>query len=384
MFSTRLIKLIAFASYVASTLGAIPLRLDRIQIRFICNSSHQRTVNRNFCVLLFWLLSAIPIIYIRYQIGDRNKLNLSMGYFFVVFLMVCAYSICYFHAREACRVLNGLFSLVRHVQANYMPDFNPNKSKLNWILEAIILFTAFNYVGLYLQLFLFVSYDPQSTIHIGKLIPNQYFYLPVRLAVTIFHQYIYLILSLNCGMIVCACAIYGFYVTILLTQELKLGRKSYITLESMRKVDNLQLMYRSFQVLHENVFCFLGLYLVSMDSVFMVASIYLNFILMRYWEELEVSTVALLSMTTCLTMAVWTAVLELGKIFFIKGRKVLVSWKRKDWGSRYENRIMKQFRLGSKPILISYGKQFIITRVSILVYYRGIVRGTFRTVIMMG
>ncbi len=384
MLSNRLINFIAFVTYLASALGAVPVRLDRIQIRFIHNSSYQKTVNRNFCILLLWLSSALPIIYIRYQIGDRNKLNLSMGYFFAVFLMVCSHSICYFYGKEACRVLNGLLSLVRYTQKNYLPAFNPNKSKLNWILEAIILFTAFNYVALFFQLFLFVGYDPQSTIHIGKLIPDQYFYLPIRLAVTIFHQYIYLILNFNCGMVVCACAIYGFYVTLLLTHELRLGRKSYITLDTMRNADNLKLMYRSFQVLHENAFCFLGLYLVCMDGVFMLASIYLNFILMRYWEELEVSTVVLLIMTTCLIMTVWTAVLELGKIFFIKGRKVLVSWKRKDWGTRYENKIMKQFRLGCKPILISYGKQFIITRVSILVFYRGIVRGTFRTVLMMG
>lgn len=373
LFSRLAINICTFVGYYDSKLG-----------KFVYQINAQKRFNRIFYLSLCWLAAAVPIIYIRYCSGNKNSLNFSLTFLFVILLLVLTLCLTYFHGMELCRVANGLLSITQTIYQTYMPDFNPNKSKVNYFIEALILIIFINYFLLCLLTCAFVVYDPQSTIHLGKLVPDMYFSIPIRLAVICFHSVIYCVSLYNCCLLACGCALYGFYVTLLLTQELRIGAKHYLTVDKLRKVHNLQLMFRSFQVLNENTMCFVGIYILIFNAVFELSTIFMNFALIKFWEDLPVLTKALLIMCNLTICWIWTAILEMGKLFFVRGGKVPASWKRKDWGCSFDNKLMKKFRLGSKPILISYGNQFVLRKVTILVFYRGIVRGTFRTLMMLG
>jgi len=74
-------------------------------------------------------------------------------------------------------------------------------------------------------------------------------------------------------------------------------------------------------------------------------------------------------------------VLEFGRFLFCRGTKVIKSWKVDEKNYQGESKVMKKFARSCKPIVLSYGKQFVVGRVSVLVFFRGIVRGTFRALL---
>jgi len=114
------------------------------------------------------------------------------------------------------------------------------------------------------------------------------------------------------------------------------------------------------------------------NGVVMLISMYCYFVLIRFWSDLKLVSKALLLLWTVLITSSWLVGLEIGKILLIKGNKVLGSCKGDIWGNRRENKTMKKFNRSCKPVLICYGKQFVIGRVSLFVFCRGVTRGTCR------
>lgn len=386
MFSDFLIKQTTFNCKLALYFGACPVEFNPHKLTFRIDTFVLPKLHRNFYMCLAWLVAAIPIIILRYSIGDRDKVNLSLGYLFPIVIYVSVFSVSLWK-QDVCRICNGLVKLLHDIRDQYTPpEYNPNRCTSTYVLEGMISFITLLYFGLFCQFSMFVFVDPQSVIHVGKLIPKEYFYLPIRLCVIIFHVYLYLVICVNNYISVYAGVIYGFYVTLVFTQELRLNRPKgkYITVDTLRKkAHNLQMVFRSFQVLHSNTISFLGLYLLLFYGAFMLAAVYINFVLIHYWGVLHLMSKALLLMVAFLVMGFWTSILELGKLYFVRGNKLLNSWKGTRWGSAHETKTMNRFRVSCKPIVISYGNQFVIRRVSILLYFRGVVRGTFRTLLTM-
>lgn len=387
MLSDWLLNTTALTCKISAYFGAGPLHFDPKSLRFTVIPKSYEKLHRNFCLSLAWLTAAIPIILIRYKLGDWEKVNLSLGYLFAVSIFVTVFSISWGQTRTLTKILNALVYFINHLREKYMdPDFNPNKNSANLFLEGLILVVTSVYALLFIQLSLFVIADPQSTIHLGKLIPSEYFYFPIRFLVTAFHVYLYLVICVNNYATAFASTSYGFYMTLLFTHELRLGKPPhfYHTLEKLRsKPYNLQLTYRSFQVLHHNTMRFIGYYLLAFYAAFTIAAVYVNFVLIHYWGVMHLITKALLLIVSIVIMGSWTSLLELGKLYFVNGSKLLNSWKGRKWGSNLDTRVMNRFRQSCKPILISYGKLFVIRRPTILIYFRGVVRGTFRALLTM-
>jgi len=120
---------------------------------------------------------------------------------------------------------------------------------------------------------------------------------------------------------------------------------------------------------------------VISNALIMAMSIYCNFVLIRYWDQLQLISKWQLIIWSVVFMGAWTFVLELGMFLFSIGNRVLGSWKGGNWGSLRENRQMSMFHRSCKPIVLSYGRQFVIRKVSIFVFFRGVTRGMFRALL---
>lgn len=234
-----------------------------------------------------------------------------------------------------------------------------------------------------LSLILLTVYDPQQPPFWGYLVPNKYFILPVRLAVCVYHisNIFYLChgLSLSCSLLI----IYNFFIPYILGKEMRVGRRKscYKADDEIRKADNLRLVFRGFQVLHYNFICFVGLFLALINAGCMVTAMYALFVLINYGKDLQVLTAIPLLIAVVLIMVIWSAVLEYGKIYHVMCKKVFFSWKRYNWGSRKENQIMAKFRVSCRPILMSYGKDFVVGPLSVLNFSKGVMRGTMRVLL---
>lgn len=223
--------------------------------------------------------------------------------------------------------------------------------------------------------------QPRSLLAIGQLIPETYFYFPVAVPIIFYHVYITIAAACSVPIVGCGALLYCFYITII-TSELRLGRRRYKSEGTLRMLRNTMHVFRCLQTFHANVMCLFGPYLVVFNATFMMSTIYVNFVLMRYWHELESVTKFVLLLLNFILVAFYLVVLELGCIFRVGGMKMLKSWNRVKW-SRYEfeNKEMKAFHRSCKPLLLCWGNLFVIGRESILVYGRGVIRGTFRALL---
>lgn len=262
-----------------------------------------------------------------------------------------------------------------------MPGFRRNRHKVNWLIDLalwgyVVSILFLEFCGLSCVILL-----PRGPLSIGALIPLKYFYFPVEIFITSIQLYGGVVL-LN-GVLLAGANIltYLLYVTVFFTRELRLGKRKYLSHNSIRNQLNIVLVYRAFQLLHQNAMCFMGLFLVACNATFMMAPIYINFALLRYWHELVFEIKIILVVGTFLLYIFWSILLELGRIFMERGKKVIGSWKRFNWGNKEDNKYMKKFVNSCQPILLSYGKQFVVGRVAVLNYSRGVVRGTMRTLL---
>lgn len=68
----------------------------------------------------------------------------------------------------------------------------------------------------------------------------------------------------------------------------------------------------------------------------------------------------------------------------LQGERVLMSWKLNQWKNKEETRFMSKFSKSCKPIMIHCGKAYIVRRLTVLKYIRGLMKGIFRTMLTLG
>ena len=103
--------------------------------------------------------------------------------------------------------------------------------------------------------------------------------------------------------------------------------------------------------------------------------------LIRYWRLLNVYTKVPLIVGVFLESMVWPSILLMGNVLSCKGNKVLKSWSKKTWEVSRENKIMTKLIRSCKPLVLCYGYQFVIDKASLFVFYRGVMRGTVRSLL---
>lgn len=263
----------------------------------------------------------------------------------------------------------------------YLPRFNPSKSKVLLILDVLMGSFMFGIVFTAISCGMFVILRPRSVTFLGQLVPEKYFYFPVQVLVIFYH--IYVIIAASCSIVIVGCGalLYCFYIA-MITAELRLGRRKYESEDTLRKLRNTMHVYRCLQTFHANVICLYGPYLVLFNATFMLSTIYVNFVLIGYWGEMEALTKAILLLFNVIIVAFYLIILELGCVFSVGGMKLLKSWKRVKWSMyEIENKEMGAFQRSCRPILLCWGNHFVIGRQSIIVYGRGVTRGTFRALL---
>lgn len=255
------------------------------------------------------------------------------------------------------------------------------KSKTIIIINFTLILCIVSSGFLALLCILLVLFKPQSLIFVGQLIPSKYFYFPVAFVVVLYHSYLMIALCTSSCIIGCVTLAYCFFV-VLITRELSIGRRSYHSVGTLRSASNTVHVYRCLQILHKNVFYLCGPYLAAVNAIMMMNSIFVNFALIRYWGCLELLTKLTLIFLNISNVTFYYLMLQLGCLFYVGAAKMLRSWKHHKWSqSKFECHVMKAFQRSCRPILLSWENNFVLGRLSIFIYGRSVVKGTFRALL---
>lgn len=264
----------------------------------------------------------------------------------------------------------------------YMPDFNPNKSRYNLFIDVFLFLVGCITVGSFIIMELLLLYDPCGITFLGSLVPPQHFNFITRMGVIVYHTYLLIVAHFAVCSIVMAVIVYGYYITPFYLRELRMSRPKYTTENRLRTIPNIQIMFRGLQILHSHAMKVLGLLLLMVNGYAMFTTMFCNAVLILYSSRLSLMSRVQLTMMCFSMLLYWLFVLELGRYFFAKGSKTIGSWKGNKWGN--DNKQMKKFQRSCKPILICCGSEFVIRRATVLVFLRGVVRGTFRSLLLIG
>lgn len=259
-----------------------------------------------------------------------------------------------------------------------------NKFKVNHVHDAVICsFISFMW-GFNIVLTIFLIVDPLGVLLVGSIIPANYLFFGCKQFLVLLNAYI-----LSC--LISSCIIFGqfvwmyvYYVVWFYTTEIRLDipvykHKSHSGLRD--NPENLRHVFVAFRVLHQHVICVFGPYILICNATFMISSIYISFVLLKYFSDLKLYATVPLIAGDIVVLSTWTGIMEIGMILYIRGNKVLRSWATKQWESNQENFVMQKFQRSCKPLLLSYGTQFVIRKGSLFVFYRGVIKGTFRALL---
>lgn len=272
------------------------------------------------------------------------------------------------------------------VLANFMPTLNTNRPRGFLLLFEINIYAYnFSMLSLITIVALLVAHDPRKFVFLGALIPADYYGPFAHLCLFILHTYVNSSIILNVLVLWNLMMTYAFYLYLLIVREMKLkpNRKYFASFE-FRRANRVQITFRSLQLLHQDLMlcCGMGKCLMAINALVMVATIYFIFVIIRFWEQLNVIASVALVFTCVFGLLAYTLLLEVCFLFFVGCTRTIQSWKRFDWGSRHANKEMKKFCRSCKPLVYSCGKQFVIGRVAIFNFYRGVTRGTCRALLV--
>lgn len=264
-----------------------------------------------------------------------------------------------------------------------MPGCNPNKSKLAWILDVIVLLAVLVLFVVFLFISFVCTWGSRDNICLGALIPETLYHWSLKVITISLNIYLIATLCLASTAAAVLAMTYMYYLTQVFTQELTLGNKCYCTIDTLRTSGNIRNTYRSFQILNTNLMQLLGPVFLFGQSAFTIFPIYGIMICFNYWNLLHPVVKLFILFISIFCVGYWLTILQLGKYLYTRGEKMLSSWKCVDWGSKKEFKIMSKFRRSCSLVLLSFKTTFVIKRITPIVFVKGVVRGTFRSMLTL-
>lgn len=182
--------------------------------------------------------------------------------------------------------------------------------------------------------------------------------------------------------------IYAVTVVPFVIWEFRVDRKTskYFALSGLRRPPTIWHAWRTVQVLQLKVNDLLGVYIVPSQTLFGKMVVFATYHIFKHHKDMPRFTSMLLLAWTVGVTVFWCAILLMGGYLHFFTGKVLSSWKYNNWNelSRHERKIMRKFRKSCLPLYIGYGKTYIIKRLSVLKFIRGLTVSIFRALLTLG
>lgn len=263
-----------------------------------------------------------------------------------------------------------------------MPDMDTERCLLNIVLDALIIWTCCSIVVVLLVVLLCGWFDPRGMVFLGALIPAEYFSSAFTVGLTFLNAYTLLIEGANTLWNVTVSLIYLYYLVFFITKELPPGRSRYSSSDMLREAYHFKRIYRCFQVYNAHVMGIFGFLFFFAHFVFSTTPMFINFVLIRYWQELHAAIKLLLIIWVAGIVIFWTGVLHTGGCLFLSNKKIISFWRKYDrWKTEGEAKGMRKFAKSCTPIVICFGKQFVVKSLTLLKFHKGLGRGILRALL---
>ncbi|CAL8145621.1 unnamed protein product [Orchesella dallaii] len=386
MFSKYWYNFFGAAIHYGGMIGSCPFGWDWEENRVIAVKWREWLFQFIFLMVYAPYVSVLMTVKVIYYhaIEDYRSLALMYGLWnwAAMIFLVGLLQIIYGHDIQRC--INEFFEYSETFEDAYITRKKKCEFKRKiWMLD--IMMTA---VGVIIGLEILATsthhaFFPHDPAYPASLITKEDFTTSMFIALASFYFCGQCVVCTLIGLQVAAVTNFMFVVTLIILPEFRTGRKSrYITVAHLRTFQKLPLAYRTLQILFTMFMDIYGRLLIPLQTLCTNQILFCNFILLTRWEEIDVLHRIILIFWTMITMGGWTGILECSGTLFLVGARTLTSWKHWNWGTPWRNMYMKKFRRSSQPIRVHHGSCYTIRKSTVLEFCMGIVRDTFRIMLI--
>lgn len=265
----------------------------------------------------------------------------------------------------------------------WKPTFKPEKDRLTYYFDRFILSLAIACVTCPVWIGLHFFIFPTNPAYPFSFLPPSYLNTWTYLGFGAYYTLALYGVWTSLMTVGLMGATYAFMIFSVLRKDL-MGRTKlgYSTLNTLRTRENLPRVYRELEILHKYLIFSFDHIIIPTQSIATQICLSCNFILITGWADLDLATASILILWSCGGLSVWTAFLLTGSYIFNQGKKITASWKYLDW-TRGDKKYMGKFKKGCRPLAIRVGGYFCVRKLSVLKFWQGIVRGTFRALLAL-
>ncbi|XP_035708418.1 uncharacterized protein LOC118435959 [Folsomia candida] len=112
--------------------------------------------------------------------------------------------------------------------------------------------------------------------------------------------------------------------------------------------------------------------------------LFCNFQAIRNWNSMTHFTKGMLLTWSTTGQIIWGLTLEMAGRIALEATKVTKSWKQIKIKDKLEGKIFTKFRKSCRPVVFGQEGVFTIKRMTVLKFFRAIVKGTFRALLTIG
>ncbi|CAL8106442.1 unnamed protein product [Orchesella dallaii] len=384
MFSDRFYILVTLGSAVLQFFGAIPYRWDYHKRCYsICDIS-SKLLKFNYTLVVIWQIFFV-IQTVRFKRdGDMDSFNILYAFTIATFLPLVTLSLYVNFPKDIKAALHGFLTFSDYIVDSYQPFYDRNKSLRGILIDIFVLVIAGG-IGLTqgMVCLTMILFPRAPVFFTNVLCATQCNSIQIA-AISFFQFYVTCIIYWNVGFTVMMLFLYGIVVFSMLIDEFCLNLRKYRTIDTFRNLDDLMFNYRCFQILQSCSMEVFGYILVPIQSTIMNLVVFCNFMMLIHGSELQIITLATMSLWSILCTSSWTFILFLGGYMHKSSERTFRSWKVHPWGSKNERKIMSKFRKSCRPVLIQFGNMYVIRKRTCLKFLRGITKGTFRALLALG
>lgn len=198
------------------------------------------------------------------------------------------------------------------------------------------------------------------------------------------HLFLTLNISLFCVFAFAAFTTYSLHVIpLVIMGSFTYKRGAYFSSLQKRGEQYFTLYYRRLQLLHSLMVELGGPGLIPTQTLVMKMVVACAYLFVRQWAQLRWNTIVILSSWTQVVWLGWSLVLILSGKFYVLSEAALGSWKRIKWPPNQKGcgKLILKFRRSCQPLAVQSGKMFVVRKITILKFQRGVVRGIFRALL---
>lgn len=182
----------------------------------------------------------------------------------------------------------------------------------------------------------------------------------------------------------------GFFIFArFIRREIRFGwtdgiKKRYKTSMSLRQMSNLTKYYRALHILMGLTIEAIGAELVVGHILMLQLSVFIQLILLTYYDKLSVLNRVLFVMSWIVSSSIWVFSLDMFGRVLSASQKTIGSWMKAKivvWDSHKDFKYFKRFRKSCKPLMLNVENVYLIQRSTVLKFLKWTSQGTIRGIL---